>query len=236
MVEVAASTRPLVVSDFCAALDLPKPTAHRLCQKLEAELYLTREPGGRHFSPGPKLMKLGFDLMHWGVTAERQAIMEAAVAQLGETCNFTALSGNKVVYLHRVEAGWPLRVHFEPGSRVPLHCTASGKLLLAMMEPERRKRVLDVIELTPDTPNSITNIRALEKELSAIARREYSLDREEFMLGLSAIAVPVRDKRKVVQAALACHGPTARFNLDDAARHLKVLSDAAEKLARTLPE
>jgi IclR family transcriptional regulator, KDG regulon repressor len=72
--------------------------------------------------------------------------------------------------------------------------------------------------------------------LAATARRGYSLDREEFMLGLSAIAVPVRDRHSVVQAALACHGPTARFNLDNAEQHLDVLSKAAEKLSRTLPE
>lgn len=233
---IAASDRPLVVSDICATLGLPKPTAHRLCQKLESELYLTREPGGRHFTPGPKLVRLGFDLMRWGVTSERQAILEAAVGRLGETCNFTTISGNKIVYLHRVEAGWPLRVHLEPGSRVPLHCTASGKLLLAVMEPARRHRMLELIELTPDTPNSITDARRLERELEATARRGYSLDREEFMVGLSAIAVPVRDRRNAVQAALACHGPTSRFSLDDASKHLDVLIDAAGKLGRTLPE
>jgi len=236
LVAVAASSRPLVVPDLCRALDLPKPTVHRLCQKLEAELYLIREPGGRHYTPGPKLMRLGFDLMSWGVTTERRAIMEAAVERLGETCNFTTISGNKVVYLHRVEAGWPLRVHLEPGSRVPLHCTASGKLMLAMMEPARRKRMLELTELTPDTPNSITDPHRLELELEAIAKRGYSLDREEFMLGLSAIAVPVRDRRGIVQAALACHGPTARFSLDKAQQQLGVLTETARTLARTLPD
>ncbi|RVP37023.1 IclR family transcriptional regulator C-terminal domain-containing protein, partial [Sinorhizobium meliloti] len=61
----------------------------------------------------------------------------------------------------------------------------------------------------------------------------YSTDREEFMMGLIAIAVPVFDRNGRVVASLACHAPKARMTLDDARRYVPVLQSAARKLAQT---
>ena len=73
---------------------------------------------------------------------ERHRILDSLVDEIGETCNCTMLDGDEVVYLDRVETAWPLRVNLQPGSRVPLHCSASGKLFLAHMRREARERLL----------------------------------------------------------------------------------------------
>lgn len=232
---VAGSGRALAVADLCAMLDLPKPTVHRLCQRLERERYLVREPGGRHYAVGPRLLRIGLDVLRSGASPDRRAVLEGLVEEIGETCNFTTLAGHEVVYLDRVEARWPLRMQLEPGSRVPMHCTASGKLFLAMMEPARRKRALDAMKLTAFTPATITDRAAFESELATIARQGYSLDREEFLLGLVAISVPVTDRRGVTLAAVACHAPSVRLDLDMARGHLPTLRAAAKRLAATLP-
>lgn len=233
---IARAGRALTAPELCALLELPKPTVHRLCQRLEAAGYLAREPGGRHFAAGPRLMRLGLDVMRWNPTAERRAIVQAVVDQTGETCNLTALMNDEVFYLDRVEARWPLRLHLEPGSRVPLHCTASGKLFLASMTPARRARVLNTIELTPFTDHTITDRTALELELLEIAQHDYSLDREEFLMGLNAVAVPVRNEKGSIIAALACHAPSARLDLATAVSYLPKIRAAAAQLAATLPE
>ena len=62
---------------------------------------------------------------------ERRAILSRLVEAIGETCNFTMHDGTDVVYLERVETSANVRLHMKTGSRVPLHCTASGKLLLS---------------------------------------------------------------------------------------------------------
>ncbi|HEX3915270.1 MAG TPA: IclR family transcriptional regulator, partial [Steroidobacteraceae bacterium] len=138
---VAVSDRPLTLPELCALLNLPKATTHRLCQQLERSGYLVREPGGRRYRPGPRLLRVGFSALRSSVTAERHQILTALVDAIGETCNFTTLAGHEVLYLDRVEARWPLRLHFETGSHVPMHCTASGKILLAAMKPAERRRV-----------------------------------------------------------------------------------------------
>jgi DNA-binding IclR family transcriptional regulator len=231
---VAASDRPLALPELCALLDLPKATTHRLCQQLEQNGFVVREPGGRRYTPGARLLRISFNTLRSGLTAERHQILSALVDAIGETCNFTTLSGHEVLYLDRVESRWPLRLHFDIGSRVPAHCTASGKLMLAAMKAAERKRVIDAIGLPAYTPHTITGRAAFDAELAKIAQQGYSLDREEFLLGMAAIAVPVAAKDGTVIAAVACHAPSVRFNPEQAKEHLPQLRQAARKLSEML--
>jgi len=231
---IAASDRPLTLPELCALLHLPKATTHRLCQQLEGAGYIVREPGGRRYTPGARLLRVGFNVLRSGLTAERHQILTALVDAIGETCNFNTLAGQEIIYLDRVEARWPLRLHFEIGSHVPIHCTASGKIMLAAMKPPERRRIIDTAGLPPYTPHTITSRAEFDAELSAIAQQGYSLDREEFLLGMTAIAVPVMGRDGAVIAAVACHAPSVRFNIERAKGHLPQLKDAARKLSDTL--
>jgi DNA-binding IclR family transcriptional regulator len=231
---IAASERPLALPELCALLHLPKATTHRLCQQLEGAGYMVREPGGRHYMPGARLLRVGFNVLRSGLTVERHQILTTLADAIGETCNFNTLAGQEIIYLDRVEARWPLRLHFEIGSHVPIHCTASGKIMLAAMKPPERRRIIDALGLPPYTPHTITARAKFESELSAIARQGYSLDREEFLLGMTAIAVPVTGPDGAVIAAVACHAPSVRFNIERAKSHLPQLKDAARKLSETL--
>ncbi|WP_341989722.1 IclR family transcriptional regulator [Azorhizobium sp. AG788] len=234
--EVARSAVPLGVPDLCVRLALPKPTVHRLCQKLEAEMYLLRDPDGRRFTSGPRFLRMGFDMLRNSVSSERRAILAQLVDVAGETCNFVTRVGTDAVYLDRVEAAWPLRMHLEVGSRVPMHCTASGKLFLSAMRPSQRRRILQSLHLKVNTPNTFTSIPALEQELERIAAMGYSTDDQEFLEGLCGIAVPVKDSRGEVVGAVACHGPVPRFSLDKAVALLPDMRQAADKLAATLSD
>jgi DNA-binding IclR family transcriptional regulator len=75
------------------------------------------------------------------IRAERIAAMKLLVDQIGETCNFNILDGNEVVYIDRIETNAPIRLHISAGMRVPLHCTASGKLFLSQMSPAQIERL-----------------------------------------------------------------------------------------------
>ncbi len=227
----------MTLPEMGAALEVPKPTLHRLVTRLEKEGFLEREPGGRHVRAGPALVRMSFALLrNDGTRGERHAILEALVDEIGETCNFTVPTGHAVLYLDRVESRWPLRLHLEPGSRVPLHCTSSGKLFLAAMDDQRRERILQTLPLPVHTPHTITSRGRLEDELRRIAARGYSIDDQEFLLGLVAIAAPVSDARGRTVAAVACHAPSARLSIEQALGHLPALAEAALKLGRTLPE
>ena len=231
---MASEDNALQLQGISARVGLPKATASRLCHRLRTEGYLFRDPRGR-YSPGPRLLRLGFGLVRSGGPGQRRReVLRSLVADVGETCNFTIQEDDKVLYLDRVETKWPLRLHLEPGSRVPMHCTASGKLLLASLPPSRCTRLLDSLELTAETAHTITSRRMLEAELDRIRRQRYSTDNEEFLLGLIAVAVPVRDARGETIAAVACHAPVARLSLKAAIALRTRLRQAALELSETM--
>ena len=160
----------------------------------------------------------------------RHAVLAQLVEAIGETCNFTTQDGTEVLYLDRVEAKWPLRLTLDVGSHVPLHCTASGKLFLAMMPAEEREAVIERIALPRMTARTLVTKKALRAECEAIAAAGHSCDREEFIAGLIAVAVPVGSPNGPVRAAIAVHAPTARMSLKQALAKLAALKAAAAKM------
>ena len=133
---------------------------------------------------------------------------------MGETCNLTALSGAEVIYLDRVETAFPLRLDLRPGSRVPLHCSASGKLFLAHLPRAQRERLLDGLDYQRFTAHTLADRDALEAELERIRREGHSVDAEEFIDGLVCVAVPVRDEPDgPVRCAVALQAPAVRMSL-----------------------
>lgn len=234
LAQIAAAGGPLAVTDLAALTGLPKSTTSRLCEKLRRGGYLVREPGSASLAVGPRLFRLGLDIVRQsGVTSARHTILAELVADIGETCNLTALAGSEVLYLDRVETRWPLRLALEPGSRVPLHCTASGKLFLSRLPVTELEAVLRLVCLTANTPRTLTTRTRLARELKRIADRGYSLDNEEFITGLVAVAVPVVDDRGRIVAALACHAPVARLDLRAAIALVPRLKRAAARIGST---
>jgi len=209
---------------------LPKPTVYRILNMLEGAGLLQREPEGRRVTAGPRLTRFALDaLLSESGRAPRHAILKKLADDVGETVNLTMLDRGEVVYLDRVETAWPLRMTLVPGSRVPLHCTASGKLLLAMLTPARRKRVIAEMQLERFTDNTIVDAGRLEVELASIRKAGVATDNEEYLAGLVCVAAPVTAAGRIV-ACVAVHAPVARMSLDQALAHLPALRAAAASL------
>jgi IclR family acetate operon transcriptional repressor len=232
---LADQGRPMSLAELVEALGLPKATVHRMCVQLMECGFMARDVNERDFVVGISLRKLALDtLNHGSLRGLRHDVLAGLVAQVGETCNFTTLDGAGVLYLDRVEAPWPWRLTLDVGAHVPLHCTASGKLFLAFMSEAQREAMFRTLPLQPITQHSITTVEALRQACTVIRNQGYAFDQEEFVLGLVAIAVPVRDTVGEVRAALAVHGPAARLPLEQALLRLPALHEAAERMTLLL--
>lgn len=220
---------------IAAQASLPVPTAYRLLRELSDLGWVHRErtgPGG--FSAGPHLEQLALALVQsGGARAARHAVLSRLVADLGETCNVTVLDRNQVLYLDRVESTSPLRANLQPGSRVPLHCTASGKLFLARLPKARRARLMAETDLNSLTERTIIDRGALAAELERIRTQGYSIDNEEYIAGLVCVAVPVVDVRGKTIAAVAVQAPTVRLSLARTPKVLPALRRAAREIEET---
>lgn len=232
---IANARRPLGVSEIGVLLGLPKPTAHRIVRMLESEGLLQREPGSRRFVPGARLVRLGLGIVGAAMLgAPRHAILQSLSQKIGETCNFGVMNGSHVVYLDRIEAEWPFGLRFEPGSRVPLHCTSMGKLFLSRLPAQKRALLLRSIPLYRYTENTITDPGRLEAELEKIRASEVSIDNQEFLAGVLCVAVPVRDQNRQPVAALAVSAPLARMSMQEGLQQVPLLQAAAEELTVTI--
>jgi len=234
---MATVKRALAVSEIGVLLGLPKPTAHRIVRMLENEGLLQREPGSRRLVPGGRLVRLGLELVAASMQqAPRHAILEALSQEVGETCNFGVMAGSHVLYVDRVEAAWPFGLRFEPGSRVPLHCTSMGKLFLSLFPPRKRALLLESIELHRYTDNTITDPARFEDEMQKIKRSGVSIDNQEFLAGVVCIAVPVRGPSSQTVGAIAVSAPVARMTMEKAVQQVPLMQTAAARLSSTIAE
>jgi DNA-binding IclR family transcriptional regulator len=237
---LAAAGQPFSLSQLSARLHIPKATLARIIESLETHGYVTHMPDSRGadrgIALGPRAAQLALTtLANSTFTRACRALLRGLVDVLGESCNLTVLDGDAVLYVERVETNEPLRLQMQPGMRVPLHCTASGKLFLSQMAPAERALVLARMQLKGMTSRTLTDARVLAAELDRLAVRGIGIDNEEFVRGMVAIAVPVRNLDSgSVLAALAVHAPTARVNLDELLKALPKMKDTAVRLAPLL--
>ena len=212
---------------------LPKPTLHRMLVQLEGAGLLQRERDGRHYSTGLRLRRLAEQvLLNNSLHGARHAVLRRLVEEVGESGNLTVLSGAEVIYLDRVETAAPLRFYLHPGSRVPAHCSASGKLFLAQMSAAQRRRTLAGAPLERYTASTITDPELLEAELARVRRDGYALDREEFLPGLLCVAVAVPNPEGRASLGVALQAPAIRFTEERAMQVLPALQRAAQALGR----
>ncbi len=209
---VASSTKPLSATDINEVLNLPKATAHRLCAKLEARGYLLKRIDGKSYQPGNRLFDIAVGVLansRFGAT--RQAILTELSEKIGETCNIAYPDGLCMAYSDRVETNAPLRLQFSIGMRVPLYCTASGKLYLSTLPKSRRKAVINKLKLEVRAKNTITNPDMLLAEIDNIERQQVSIDNQELYDDIIAIAAPITDKQGRFYSSLSNSGPGVTY-------------------------
>lgn len=231
---IAAQDKQFSLQSLVDSTDLPKPTVHRMLQQLENSNMLIRDTDGRHYCVGGRLRRLAEDLLFNDTKyGARHALLRSLGSELGESCNLTMLSGNEVLYLDRVETEAPLRFYLRPGSRVPVHCSASGKVLLAQMSPAQRKRLLEHVPFEIYTKNTIKSFKELEEEIEKVREQGYAFDNEEFLPGLFCVAVLVpRADGSRSNMAVATQAPIMRMTADKALAALPALRRAAETLTK----
>lgn len=234
METVARANRPLALTDIAAGCGLPAPTAFRILSLLEGAGLIQREPTGKTYGIGHRLARLGLDVMsNHDPRGERRAILRRVVDEIGETCNLAMQNGDELVYIDRVETDWALKAELKPGSRVPLHCTSSGKLFLAQLPKARRRKMLEALSLKRYTVNTVTDVNLLEAQIDNIAQTDVGFNNEELQAGVIGVAVPVRDAGGRMIASVALQAPVARLPLARAMDCVPRLLVAARDMAAT---
>jgi len=224
--------RPMGLGQIAQHTDIPRQTVYRIARQLEDTGLIRRELDGEGFTVGAALLDISISALRLANRSMPvRGILRSLVEQVGETCNVGVLDRDQVVYVERVECDWPLRLQFGPGSRVSVHATAIGKLLLAHLPARTRNRILTTQTLDAYTEQTITDIAVLDKQFRKIRKQGFASNDQENLHGMVAVAVPVFDHKDQVVAGLAIHAPKARMDLAELGGHLPTLRHAADSLS-----
>jgi DNA-binding IclR family transcriptional regulator len=195
-----AEDTELSLTQIANRVGLPKSTAHRLVADLVTWGGLERTDTG---------LRLGMRLFELGrfVPVQRE-LAEIALPFLEDlynitkkTVNLAVLNKSEIVYVEKLEAP-DAPTDLRSGSRLPVHCTALGKAMLAFSPPVLSDQIAQT-GLVPVTERSITSVAVFRRELAGVRTTRLAFDREETALGLFCIGTPIFDARGTLVGAVS---------------------------------
>lgn len=223
------------VSDACRALDLPKSTVWESLRDM-SEVGLLRRVGRGRYRLGWRSFQLGLRArMTSEISVPAWESMRGLVEAHHETMHLASRYRDQVVYLEKIAPPGGVRVHVtRVGERVPAHCTAAGKVLLAHLSTTEVDTLHPVEPLPSLTPHSITGRAALTEELSRAREHGHALDVQEAVMGMCCVAAPITNSHGDIAWAMSMSFPAKRLGthrerytqaVTEAAQHLSDLGD-----------
>lgn len=226
--------RDLGVSDVARTLSINVTTAHRTLRALLSAGYVAQNPDTDRYRLGRQAFLLGLAASrNLGFTAVTP-ILERLRDETGESANLVVRDGNEGLVVLRVESEQPLRFTQEAGARIPLHCTSSGKALLAFAPDPAQ--ALAGLELTRMTSLTLTSRKALLRDLTEIRDAGFSVNRGERIPGVCGVAAPVLDQDGQPVAAVAVQGPAVRVTEDRFSALGRTMRKVAAEIGSALPD
>jgi len=201
------------MTELSEKLELYPSTIHRILDTLKHRGYVEQDSHTQKYQLGLKALELGMAKLHqMDLVREATPYLKELENQCNETVHLGVLEAGEVLYLAKEESSQTIRMISYVGKRAPLHCTALGKVLLAYLPVEERKKMLSKKVLPRLTENTITDKRELEKELGKVREQGFALDREENEKDVCCVAAPIRNYQGEVIAALSISSPIFRID------------------------
>lgn len=224
----------LTASQIAAALGLRPGTIYPTLCTLEEHGYVERDENKR-YRLGLKFLERGsYILAHLDVRTISQPHLRTLARKAEGNAHLAVLYGNEVLYLHR-EEGRPTVILSEVvGLRVPAYCTALGKVLLASLPETELVSLLRSLQFVRMTPNTITDAGQLVEELLLIRSLGYATDQEEFHIGSTCLAAPLRNHRGSVVASISVSLPGTALSVERKRRVTDALVQCAQDISSEL--
>ncbi|MYX60506.1 helix-turn-helix domain-containing protein, partial [Streptomyces sp. SID8382] len=191
----------MTLTAVAEATGLARATARRSLLTLVELGYA--EADGRTFRPLPRVLELGYaPLAELGFTDIAQPHMRELVRTVHESASLAVLDGGDIRYIARVPTVRIMSVNITIGTRFPAYATSMGRVLLAGLDADARAVHLADVRPRPLTRHTVTSVPELARVVERAAAEGHALVDQELEEGLRSLAVPVRDARGRVVAAL----------------------------------
>lgn len=228
-------TIELKITEISDQMGLHKSTVHSLLKTLQQSRYIDQNPENGKYRLGLKLVERGNLVIN---TLNIRQIANKYLVELalrtGQTCHLGILDGNAGVYIDKEEGANSVIRYSRIGRRIPLHCTAIGKLLLSYQKQEIIDSLLDGYPFTQATNQTITKKEDFLIELEKVRHNEYAVDDQENELGVRCIAVPIINQHGQILAALSISTLVSRVGDDILEDYIQLLKKTGKELSEEM--
>lgn len=198
------------VTDVAQALGLPKSSTHSLLTTL-ADTGLLEHTEDNRYRLGWRVLSLGRSMLDGSdVRTHAQAVMKTLVERYGVTVHIATLNAGEITYIDKASGPRSLTIPMSGiGRRVPAHCSALGKVLLAHQPPTIVEDIAERSGLPRFTSKTVCDLDELRAQLLGVRKLGYGEEDEEIMIGLSCFAAPIFDLYGLPLASISVSIPTA---------------------------
>jgi DNA-binding IclR family transcriptional regulator len=231
---MSESARPVTVAEVADRIGADRSTAYRMLVTLTEAGYVVREPAGRRYRLGFRLLSLSRSLLREGERSKLIiACLEGIARETRETAHFSVLDRDAAVLVYRARGTQLVAVDFQIGDRSPLHCTSIGKVLLAYGGADLLTRTI-AAGLPKLAPHTITDPARLAAAVAEVRQAGYAYDDLEFAEDMRCVAVPLFEKGGIVVGGISLSGPASRYSMNKLEELRDVILAAARELSRQL--
>jgi IclR family transcriptional regulator, acetate operon repressor len=232
---VAGCAEPPSFSQLLGSLRIPRSSLFHLLTNLLSRNFLERDPKTERYRLGREIAAIARKVRKPSLHARVTPLLHQLSLEVSETCGFYVQSGDSVEVVASAISTQALSYTMKVGMTAPLYAVSAGKIVLSELRPQELNQYLACASFAPVTPHTIRSERRLKKELQQVKASGFAYSREEFTLGITAIAAAVRGESKLY-GAVNLAVPTARFTLDRDAEFREALRRTARIIAQEISD
>jgi IclR family KDG regulon transcriptional repressor len=224
------------IAEISEKMNMGLSTVHRILNTLKYRGYVLQNQKTAKYILGMKLFELGCEVQDTkNIIHKARPYLKRLSELTMETANLAILEDKEVVYLDTIESSEILRTGIHQGTRLPAHCTALGKAMLAYISEEDLNILYNNNEhFVSITKNSISTLDELRKDLNKVKEQGYAIDREEFKVGINCISCPIFNKNRELIAAISITGPATRLTLDKMKNDKNILMNLSKQISENI--
>lgn len=235
ILEALGQQKEIGVSELSQRLMTSKATTYRFLQTMKSQGYVSQEDEADKYSLTLKMFELGAKSLEYvDIIALAEKQMRYISEQTNETVHLGALDEGSIIYIHKIDSSYSLRMHSRVGRRNPLYTTAIGKVLLSSHSEEFVRDTLRHVEFKKSTDKTLENVDQLLAELDTVRQQHYAEDNEEQEPGLYCVAAPIYDRFGNIVYGVSISFPTMRFDSKRKSFYVNLLQQAGKNISEQL--
>lgn len=232
---IAQADGPIAFKDLMDSCGMPRATLHRMLSALTESGLVRYDSDSRTYWLGMRLVDLAgkiWERIDFSRTFDRE--LERLRQITGQSAQIAAIEGFQIVYIDERDSFDEIRLYYMKGRRHPAYCTATGKSILACLDPGEVRRLATKNAMTSYTPHTLTDLPSLATELALTRERQYAIDDEELELGRRCVAAAILDHRDRAIAAIGVTGPADSLSVAQCHTLAPELIAAANRITTAL--